>query len=92
MKKFWLMIMLMLLAVTAAQADAQIMLSENGAQITGAGAAAENNVLTISQGGAYSVSGAWAQGQIVIKAGKDEDVTLTFAGVQISHDSAAALY
>lgn len=62
MKKWWMIVLLALLPLLAAgaQADAVIVLLPDGsAEIEGTGAQAQENVLTISQGGAYTLSGAW---------------------------------
>lgn len=95
MKKWWMIVLLALLPLLAAgaQADAVIVLLPDGsAEIEGTGAQAQENVLTISQGGAYTLSGAWTQGQVVVNAGKNDLVTISLDGVEMINDSAAALY
>lgn len=60
------------------------------ADITGDGAWFEGNVLTISEGGEYRLSGSIEDGYIYVDT--DENVKLIFNGINVSNSKGAALY
>ncbi|MBE2183599.1 MAG: carbohydrate-binding domain-containing protein [Anaerolineae bacterium] len=66
----------------------------NGAsgEVAGGGAAAESGMITISDAGTYSLSGALNDGQILINAPEDAAVTLILNGVTISSSISAPIY
>lgn len=66
----------------------------DGSQITvsGPGAAVHNNTITITKGGNYRLSGDLADGQVVINAGKDEDVRLVLDGASLFSSTSAPIY
>lgn len=64
----------------------------DGATGAGEGYSAEGNVVTITHEGTYVLSGSLSDGQIVVRANKDEDVRLVLEDVSIASESAAPLY
>ena len=63
---------------------------DGGADITGDGAWYEGNILTISKGGEYRLSGNIADGYIYVDA--DDNVKLVFEGISVNNNNGAALY
>lgn len=70
----------------------KITLQNNTFQIDGGGASAQGSTLTITEAGTYVLSGKLADGQILVKAGKDDLVRLVLNGVEISCADGAAIY
>ena len=70
---------------------AVITLSGESAQWTGDGVTLEDGVLTIGGTGVYRLNGSWAEGQIVVKAGKKGYVTLVLDGLSVSSSEGSAL-
>lgn len=71
--------------VTASAAEDTIILLADGAStVTGKGATVEGDVIKITQGGDYKVSGTLSDGQIVVDVGKESMVLLKLAGVNIT--------
>ena len=70
---------------------AVITLSGESAQWTGDGVTLEDGVLTIGGTGVYRLSGSWAEGQIVVKAGKKGYVTLVLDGLSVSSSEGSPL-
>lgn len=58
--------------------------------ITGTGASYENNILSITEGGTYTLSGSVSDGYIYIDC--DENVKLVLNGVTVRNSSGSALY
>lgn len=67
----------------------KIALSGESAEIEGSGAACENGVLSITEGGTYILSGDLS-GEIYVKA-KDSEVKLVLNGVSVTNSDYAAL-
>lgn len=65
----------------------------NGDSITVAGSGADisGGTVTISAGGIYRLSGTVNDGQIVIDAGKEDEITLILAGFTISSSESSAI-
>ncbi len=65
-----------------------------GSEITieGKGAKVENNKITISSAGTYSISGKLDDGQIIINAGDKDKVYLILNGVDITSSNNAPIY
>lgn len=76
----------------AVQSDTTITLNGDAISVEGDGVTVAGSTATITAAGSYSVSGALDDGQIVINAGDDDDVTLILNGVDISNSSSAAIY
>lgn len=75
-----------------AEADAvRIIFSETGAEIRGEGADAEGSVITISQEGAYVISGSASDGRLIVDA-KNCYVHLIFDGLSIASSESAPIY
>ncbi len=70
----------------------QILLRQDGSEVEGTGASVSGNIVTISQGGAYSVSGTLEDGQIYVDTGSGEEVSLLFSGLDIRNASDAAVH
>ena len=69
----------------------QIRLTGSGAQITGSGASESGGVVSITEGGTYTLSGTLTGGRILVNAPKEE-VTLILDSVDITSASSSALY
>ena len=69
-----------------------IVFSGDSATVTGSGAEADGAKVTISDGGTYTVSGESDSAQILIKAGKNNDVTLILNGVNLTNADEAVIY
>lgn len=52
----------------------------------------ENNIITITAGGNYAISGDLADGQIIVDSEDDEYVRILLNGVNISSSSSSAIY
>ena len=67
---------------------------ELGASIKteGSGVDIENNIVKITKGGTYSISGTLSEGQIVIEATKLDKVYIVLNGVNITNSKGAAIY
>ena len=77
---------------TYSDADSiKINLSGNGASVEGSGANVEGSTIKITSAGTYVVSGNLSDGNIVIDAGKDDQVKLVLNNASISSSSAAAI-
>ncbi|WP_303869112.1 carbohydrate-binding domain-containing protein [Acetobacterium wieringae] len=61
-------------------------------QVTGAGATAENGILTITSEGTYVVTGNLTEGQIRVETTDTEKVQLVLNGVTIHNSSSAPIY
>lgn len=67
---------------------------ELGASIKteGSGVDIENNIVKITKGGTYSISGTLSEGQIVIEATKLDKVYIVLNGVNITNSKGAVIY
>ncbi len=72
-------------------AGADIVLSQDKADISGAGASFEDGILKIARGGVYTLSGN-LEGSVVVSASKSDVVELVLNGVEISSKDSAAIY
>jgi len=75
---------------SAAPAETTIEMSDNGATVTGEGAVAEGNDVTITGGGEYIVTGDTTNGSIIANA-PGEDVTITLNGANIANPDGPAI-
>jgi hypothetical protein len=60
--------------------------------VTGEGATVENNKLTITAAGTYSIKGTLADGQIVVNAGDNDKVYIILNGANITCSNNAPIY
>lgn len=60
--------------------------------VTGEGATVENNKLTITAAGIYSIKGTLADGQIIVNAGDNDKVYIILNGVNITYSNNAPIY
>ncbi len=70
----------------------KIILNGNGIAVSGDGASATDNVLTITQEGSYILEGSLNDGQIIVDAGDNDKVQLILNGVAITCLSNAPIY
>ncbi|MFV0380885.1 MAG: carbohydrate-binding domain-containing protein [Breznakia sp.] len=70
---------------------ANIILKDNATSIDGEGAKVENNIITITKGGVYNLSGSLNNGQIMVNAA-DNNVQLILNGVTITNKTTAAIH
>lgn len=70
----------------------KIALNGDSASVEGDGATVDGTTVTITQAGAYLLSGTLTDGQVVVDAGKDDTVTLVLDGASISCSTSAAIY
>lgn len=76
-----------------AETASEIVLSEDGIQVSGTGVeVGEQKAATITQGGTYVVSGSLDNGQIVIAAEKDQTVRLVLNGVTLGNETTAPIF
>lgn len=69
-----------------------ITLKDNGTEISGAGAAADGNTVTISKEGTYVLTGTLSEGQIVVEVQDSEKVQLVLDGVTLHNSTSAPVY
>lgn len=60
--------------------------------VTGSGAEADGDTVTITAAGTYSVKGTLEDGQIVVNAGNSDDVYIILNGADISSSDSPAIY
>ncbi|MCD8326462.1 MAG: carbohydrate-binding domain-containing protein [Lachnospiraceae bacterium] len=70
----------------------QIVFSGNTITVDGSGASASDSVVTISDGGTYSVSGSMENGQIYVGAGGSDEVIIILNGLTLSHEEESVIY
>lgn len=70
----------------------EITLSGDSITVSGNGAKVSGSTVTITQSGNYTVSGTLSDGQILVDAGKEDDITLTLSGVSITCTQSAPIY
>ena len=75
-----------------AQGVIEIHLDESGSSASGAGVEIDGGKIAILSAGMYRVSGTLPEGQILVKVGKRDEVTLILDGADISNASEAAIY
>ncbi len=66
--------------------------SDDGVLINGSGAAAEGTTVRITQPGTYMLSGACADGQIVVELSKEDKAQLVLGGLTLACSDSAPLY
>jgi hypothetical protein len=74
------------------EGDATVIVLGDPISISGPGASASGAVVTVSAGGVYRLSGALADGQIVVDASGQDVVTLVLEGVDVTSSTSAPLY
>lgn len=77
---------------TYSNITATITLEDNNTQVNGTGATVNNNIITITAGGTYYVTGTLTDGNIVISATKNDNVKIVLAGVNITSSNTSAIY
>ncbi len=69
----------------------KITLSGNTAEISGKGATIDGGIVTVSEAGTYVFSGKLDDGQIIVNAGKDDDVKIVLNNAGIKSTKASAI-
>lgn len=69
-----------------------ITLSDGATDISGDGAKARDNTITISEEGTYILTGSLSNGQIIVDAADDAKIQIVLNGVDITNESSAAIY
>lgn len=64
----------------------------NSITVDGEGASVENNKVTITSAGTYSIKGTLADGQIIVNAGDEDKVYIILNGVNITCSNNAPIY
>ncbi len=72
--------------------ETEIVFSDSGAQISGSGASAEGNRITVSQEGVYRIGGSCPEGQIYVNAGDSDHIRLILDGVSLASSNGAPIY
>jgi hypothetical protein len=72
-------------------AAVQIVLDGDSITVDGAGVTVDGSTATITAAGAYNISGALANGQIVVDSADEEPVRLILDGVDIHNSTSAAI-
>jgi hypothetical protein len=72
--------------------SADITLNGDSVSISGGGVKADENTITITQSGTYTVSGTLSDGQILIDGDKTTQVTLILNGIDLSYSQGAPIY
>ena len=73
------------------EADTFIELGDN-ITVDGKGATVENNKVTITSAGTYSIKGSLTDGQIIVNAGDEDKVYIILNGVNITCSNSAPIY
>ena len=71
--------------------DTYIKLSDNNTTVDGEGVTVENNTITITNAGTYSVSGSLSDGQVIINTNKEEKTYILLDGAKITCSNSAAI-
>ena len=71
--------------------DTNIVLGDT-ISVDGDGVVVENNKITISSSGTYGISGTLKDGQIIVDAGKENNVNLVLNGANISCSNSSPIY
>ena len=69
-----------------------ITLNGDSITVSGNGATVNGTTVTITQPGNYDISGELSDGQIIVDAGKEDNVYLTLSGASITCSSSAPIY
>ena len=77
--------------VDTAQAT-KIVLNGNAITVDGKGVTVKDSTATITDAGTYSISGALADGQIIVNTKDKAPVNLVLNGITLSHSSSAPIY
>lgn len=64
----------------------------NNITVNGKGATVENNKITITSAGTYSIKGSLTDGQIIVNAGDEDKVYIILNGVNVTCASSAPIY
>lgn len=70
----------------------KIELTGNSASCSSSSVSISDSTVTISSGGTYIISGTLSDGQILVNAGKDDEVQLILNGCDITSSDSAAIY
>lgn len=70
----------------------RIALSDGGTTVTGDGATASGNTVTITTAGTYLISGTLSEGQIKVEANEADKVQLVLSGATVTSANSAALH
>lgn len=76
----------------AGSGQAEITLSGDSASVSGTGASVSGGVVTITDGGTYSVTGSLEEGQIRVEAGDEDTVVLELNGAEVTNREDAAIH
>lgn len=72
--------------------ESTITLKDNETKVEGSGVSIEGNIITINAAGTYTVSGELSDGQIIVDAGKEDEVEIVLDGVNITCSNGSAIY
>lgn len=72
--------------------DTYINLSDNNTTVEGSGVTVENNIITITNSGTYSISGKLSDGQVIVNTNKEEKTYIVLDGVDITCSNSAPIY
>lgn len=75
-----------------AQEWTEITLAQDASTVSGDGASVSGNVVSITEGGNYRLTGELTDGQIYIEADKKDDVTLSLNGVSVTNRKGDAIH
>lgn len=85
-------LLLSMLAPSAlAESETVITLKDGCIDIQGPGASADDHVVTITQQGTYILTGTLTAGQLIVDAGKKDDITLVLRQAEIINPDGAAI-
>lgn len=76
----------------AGSGQAEITLNGDSASVSGTGASVSGGVVTITDGGTYSVTGSLEEGQIRVEAGDEDTVVLELNGAEVTNREDAAIH
>lgn len=76
----------------AGSGQAEITLNGDSASVSGTGASVSGGVVTITDGGTYSVTGSLEEGQIRVEAGDEDTVVLELNGAEVTNQEEAAIH
>lgn len=71
---------------------AKVVMKDQGIVIEGTGCTAQDGHLSITEEGAYEISGAISDGSIYVNVGNDKEVHLIFNGVAIHNETGSAVF
>lgn len=70
----------------------EITFSGDSITVSGSGAKVSGSTVTITQRGNYTISGILSDGQLLVDAEKEDDITLTLSGASITCTQSAPIY